>query len=120
MRRTIPPIQHLAGMSPVDVVVDIFGGIRSVARAINVAPSTVLRWGTSRRGGRIPGSIPHEYMLPLMEAAMRRRKRLTLEEVVWGRPKVHRKVITFLSPSERLDPLDQMARTLAGLSDCPA
>ena len=107
-------------MSPVDVIVDVFGGIRSTARALGVNPSTVLRWGTSRRGGRIPGSIPHEYMLPLLEAAQRRKKRLTLEEVVWGRPNIHRKVITFLSPSERLDPLDQMARTLAGLSGCPA
>lgn len=97
-----------AGMTPVEVVVDVFDGIRSVGRALGIAPSTVLRWGQ-----RPSGRIPHEYMRPLLDAAHRRGKRLTLEEVVWGRPHLTRKVVTFTTADDApTGPLGHMARAL--------
>ena len=108
-----------AGMTPVAVVIDVFGGIRPTARAIGVAPSTVLRWGTSTRGGRIPGTVPHPYLRRLLDAALAMDKRLTLPELVWGRPGIVRRVFTFesrrvLSPSPApIGALGSKARELA-------
>lgn len=95
------------GMTPAECVIDVFGGIRSVARATGVAPSTVLRWGE-----RPTGEIPREYLQQLLDAAAKRGKRLTLEELVFGRPAIARRVVTFLTPAERPDALVLMARTL--------
>jgi hypothetical protein len=93
-------------MSPTDVVVEVFEGIRGAARAVGVEPSTVLRWNE-----RNAGLIPHRYMRPFLEAAAKRRKRLSLEEIVWGRPNVHRQVITFLTPTP-VGALGRMAEAL--------
>lgn len=94
-------------MSPTEVVVEVFGGIRGAARAVGIAPSTVLRWGE-----RSAGRIPHEYMRTFLEAAARKRRRLTLEEVVWGRPNVHRQVVTFPAPSRQICAMGHMAQAL--------
>lgn len=102
-------------MTPVEVVVDVFGGIRSVGRALGIEASTVLRWGQ-----RPNGRIPHEYMRPLLEAAARRKLRLTLEEVVWGRTGIHRQVVTFGDVDKPVGPLGHMAQALTRFGGCPA
>lgn len=81
-------MQQPAGMTPAEVVIDVFGGIRPAARAAGVEASTVLRW--QRRGG-----VPDEYKRDLLDAAKRRRLLLSLEELTWGRPKVGRRVVSF-------------------------
>lgn len=101
-------------MSPYEVIVDVFGGIRSVGRALGIEASTVLRWGQ-----RPAGRIPHEYMRPLLDAAARKKRRLTLEEVVWGRPHLTRKVVSFGADIEPTTSLGHMARTLTRVA-CPA
>lgn len=97
------------GMTPIEVVIDVFGGIRTVARILDLAPSTVMRWGHLANGrAREHGNIPQEYMRPLLDAAARQALRLTLEEVVWGRPLVHRTIVTF----EPASAIGHMAKTL--------
>lgn len=97
------------GMSPVEVVIDLFGGIRSVGRAIGVEGSTVLRWGKT-------GRIPVEYFDRFLAAAKAESKRLTIEQLVWGTPGVNRTVITFMTPTERPTALGQMAQALSRCS----
>lgn len=98
-------------MTPAEVVIDAFGGIRSTARAINVDPSTVLRWCKRADGTLKAGWIPHAYIRPLIDAAARENKRLTIEDVVWGRPDINRRTIKF-APTERTTALGRMAQDL--------
>ena len=76
------------GMTPVEVIVDVWGGFRPTARAIGVAASTVLRWGQ-----RPSGRIPDQYLRRLLDAAVAQKRRLTLEELVFGRPGIARGVV---------------------------
>lgn len=108
-------IDSPAGMTPAEVVIDVFGGIRSTARQLKIEPSTVMRWG-NRSGGR----IPDEHKAPLLAAAAKLGKRLTLEELVWGRSGITRRVVSFGGslkaqagrPEPALSPLGAMARAL--------
>ena len=91
-------------MTPAEVVIDVFGGVRAAARAVNVEPSTVLRWCKRADGTLKIGWIPHEYIRPILDAAAQQGKRLTIEEVIWGRPHIGRRVVTFTLSSERAKP----------------
>ena len=82
-------------MTPAEVVIDVFGGVRAAARAVNVEPSTVLRWCKRADGTLKTGWIPHEYIRPILDAAAQHGKRLTIEEIIWGRPHISRRVVTF-------------------------
>lgn len=97
-------------MTAVEVVVDVFGGLRTVARVLDLAPSTVMRWGhlANGRARDDGGQIPHEYIRPLLDAAAAKELRLTLEELVWGRPLVRRTIVTF----EPATAIGHMAKTL--------
>lgn len=88
-------------MSPAEVVIDVFGGIRAAARVLDIEPSTVWRW---RWETRCAGRIPNEHLRPLLDAAQKLGKRLTLEELVWGRPAISRRIVTFDLDKERPKP----------------
>lgn len=88
-------------MSPAEVVIDVFGGIRSAARVLKIEPSTVWRW---RWETRCSGAVPSEHFRPLLDAATKLGKRLTLEELVWGRPTINRRVVSFNLDKDRTKP----------------
>lgn len=82
-------------MTPQEVVIDTFGGIRAAARILDVAPSTVLRWGQpKRRGGdALGGQVPAIYHEALLNAAAARGKFLLIEHLRRGKPGIQRRVI---------------------------
>lgn len=93
-------------MTPAAVVLKVFGSVAAVARIAGVDVAEVARWQT-RKGG----TIPHDHIRPLLAAAARRRKALSLAELCFGRPVPE----AFESgrPVERIDALGMMARDLA-------
>lgn len=80
-------------MTPAEVVIDVFGGIRATARVLDVEPSTVCRWTWERRRGGTGGLVPQRYFEVLMIAATTRNKLLTLEHLHKGKPGITRIII---------------------------
>lgn len=80
-------------MTPQQVVIDVFGGIRAVARVVDVAPSTVLRWGLPRKRTGNGGLVPAEYHEALLLAAHERGKFLTPDHLKIGKPGIVCRVI---------------------------
>lgn len=79
-------------MSPAEVAIEVFGGIRAAARVLDIEPSTVWRW---RWEARCSGRIPDEHKRALLDTAAALGKRLTLEELTWGRPAIARRIVRF-------------------------
>ena len=80
-------------MTPAEVVIDTFGGIRATARALDIAPSTVLRWSLPRKRGGRCGMVPQVYVSRLLEAARGIGKVLTAEHLENGKPGIERRII---------------------------
>jgi hypothetical protein len=80
-------------MTPQQVVIDVFGGIRAVARVVGVAPSTVLRWGLPRKRTGNGGLIPAMYHDTLLLAAREMGKYLTADHLKVGKPGIVCRVI---------------------------
>lgn len=80
-------------MTPAEVVIDVFGGVRATARVAEVNPSTVCRWLKPRQHGGTGGMVPTEHMQHLLEAALAMGKLLTAEHLVRGKPGIQRRVI---------------------------
>jgi hypothetical protein len=80
-------------MTPAEVVIDCFGGIRATARVVNVNASTVCRWMQARSRGGTGGMVPPEYGEVLLDTAIRMRKLLTAEHLIRGKPGIERRVI---------------------------
>ena len=70
-------------ITPADLAIDLFGGIRSLARAVNRDPAAISRW---RKRGRIPASA----QLDVLAAATTHGINLTAEDIVRGRNDVAR------------------------------
>lgn len=64
--------------TPVDVVIEVFGGVCAVARAINRDPSAVSRWQRRRK-------IPNALQETILDAARARNMQLTAEDLIRGR-----------------------------------
>lgn len=67
-------------LTPAQVVVKTFEGVRATARILNLSPGAVSRWQTLRHG-RVPG----KHHIRLLEAARRDRKELTTDDLTYGR-----------------------------------
>jgi hypothetical protein len=92
-RTTLAVGSRGSGMTPQQVVIDVFGGIRAVARVVDVAPSTVLRWGIPRKRSGNGGLIPSMYHQALLSAALEQGKRLTEEHLRIGKPGIQSRII---------------------------
>ncbi|HEY5970445.1 MAG TPA: GIY-YIG nuclease family protein [Pseudoxanthomonas sp.] len=72
------------GKSPAQVVIERFGGVRNVARAIGYNPSSVTRWqrdsGAIGTGGRIPSSVQQL----LLDKAKELGIQLSIDELLHG------------------------------------
>lgn len=73
-------------MTPAEVVIDVFGGVRATARIVETAPSTVCRWLQPKKRGGTGGFVPQPYFALLMQTAKAQNRVLTLEHLVIGKP----------------------------------
>ncbi len=62
-------------IAPAQVAIDAFGGVRPLARLLNLAPSTVSRWHL----------IPAGYQAYILDEAVKRGLDVTAEDIVRGR-----------------------------------
>jgi hypothetical protein len=73
-------------MTPLDVVVTIFGNARRLALALGITQSAVCRWENPKHSTGVPGAVPPRYHRRLLELANLKGKPLTLDELYEGRP----------------------------------
>jgi hypothetical protein len=64
--------------SPVELAIDMFGGVRKLARALNRDPAAVSRW---QKSGIVPTTIQRR----LLELAWERGIDITAHDIVFGR-----------------------------------
>ena len=64
--------------SPVELAIDMFGGVRKLARALNRDPAAVSRW---QKSGIVPTAIQRR----LLELAWERGIDITAHDIVFGR-----------------------------------
>lgn len=65
-------------ITPPDLVISCFGGVRRTARALECDPATVSRW---RKSGRIPAG----YQKQILQAAWEHGHDLTAHDLIFGR-----------------------------------
>ncbi len=74
-------------LTPADLVIARFGGVRPLARELHMSPSTISLW-RSRHGGKIPNTSangdPKGTHLRLLDLAKKRRVELTADELIYG------------------------------------
>lgn len=66
-------------MTPAEIVIETFGGVRATARALGKSPSSVSRWQADR------GLIPSSAQQQIMQLARDRGLDLTSDELIDGR-----------------------------------
>lgn len=64
--------------SPVELAIDLFGGVRKLARALNRDPAAVSRW---QKSGIVPTSVQRR----LLEMAWERGIDISAHDIVFGR-----------------------------------
>tara|TARA_R110000796_G_scaffold6495_3_gene22987 strand:+ start:1212 stop:1424 length:213 start_codon:yes stop_codon:yes gene_type:complete len=65
-------------ITPVEIAITEFGGVRALARALNRDPAAVSRW---KRSGTVPTSVQKT----LLETAWDRGIKMTAHDLVFGR-----------------------------------
>lgn len=60
------------------LVVQVFGGVRKLARLLEIDPSTVSRWQST---GRVPSGMQRQ----VLQLAWDEGHDLTAHDIVWGR-----------------------------------
>jgi hypothetical protein len=64
--------------TPVELAIDLFGGVRKLARALNRDPAAVSRW---QKSGVVPTSVQRR----LLESAWERGIEISAHDIVFGR-----------------------------------
>lgn len=72
-------------ITPAAYVISLFGGIRPLARDLDVEPSTVWRWKEPAAAGGSDGQIPRTMQGRLLDIAKARGLDLTAEDLIRGR-----------------------------------
>jgi hypothetical protein len=68
-------------MTPAEIVIERFGGIRPAAKALGISPTTVLRWSQPREKGGTGGNIPPKNWGDIESAAKRLGIRMPMAKV---------------------------------------
>lgn len=99
-------------MTPADIVITRFGGVRPLARLLGKDPSTIHRWKMPASKGGLNGRVPSSVQLPLLELARQRGIALTADELINGDNFVSNKIqkvesssISSVDNSEKVGPL---------------
>lgn len=70
-------------MKPADLVIARFGGVRPLARLLEIDHTTILQWQRKPPRGR-DGLIPSRYHIPLLELAARLDVALSTDDLIHG------------------------------------
>lgn len=70
--------------TPAQLVINRFGGVRALARKLEVYPSTVSRWAAEEGKKGTGGQIPGRYHVALLDMAKKENIYLTAEELIRG------------------------------------
>ena len=74
--------EAVTAMTPVQLVLSLFGGSYQLARALDIiAHTTVSRWGMNNGG-----CVPSHHMQALLELAKQKGIKLTERDLIYGRP----------------------------------
>lgn len=75
------------GLTPAEYCIQVFGGVRALARAIGRTPSCVTRWKRSQAASSVrqPGDIPNNAQRMILKIAKVRKLDISAEDVIWGR-----------------------------------
>ena len=65
-------------ITPVELAIDLFGGVRKLARIVGRDPAAVSRW---KKSGVVPTSIQRK----LLEIASERGITITAHDIIFGR-----------------------------------
>lgn len=71
-------------MTPADIVISRFGGVRPLARLLGKDPSTIHRWKQPAEKGGLDGRVPSAVQVRLLELAAEQGVELTPTELVLG------------------------------------
>jgi adenosylmethionine-8-amino-7-oxononanoate aminotransferase len=71
-------------LSPAELLVARFGGVRPLARVIDKHPSIVMRWKTPVERGGGGGIVPVKLMPRILEIAQEKGVKLTADELIRG------------------------------------
>jgi len=71
-------------MTPADIVISRFEGVRPLARILGKNPSTIHRWRMPAAKGGLDGRVPSAVQARLMEIARERGVALSAEELING------------------------------------
>lgn len=75
-------------MTPADIVIAKFEGVRPLARLLGKDPSTIHRWKMPASKGGLDGRVPSSVQLRLLELARERGIALTADELINGKASV--------------------------------
>lgn len=67
-----------SNLTPVDLVINSFGGVRKLARVINRDPAAISRW---RKAGTVPTAVQKK----LLELAWARGINISAHDLIFGR-----------------------------------
>jgi hypothetical protein len=71
-------------MTPADIVIARFDGVRPLARLLGKDPSTIHRWKMPASKGGLDGRVPSSVQLRLLELAREGGIALTADELING------------------------------------
>lgn len=69
-------------LNPVEYTIKQFGGVRALARALGIDPSTISKWRKPRGGVYY---IPSKFFGHIMRRAQKQKLDITIEDLVHGR-----------------------------------
>lgn len=115
-------------LTPAEVVFETFNGPRETARILKITHPSVVRWAAAISRGKEKttggGTVPVKHFRVLLEEAGKRGKRLTLEDLVFGRAPPTEGVVTVKSGVKVKivlhDTWANMTNALSGRSTCEA
>lgn len=71
-------------MTPAELVINRFGGVRKLARLLGKDPSTIHRWKQPKERGGLDGRVPSSQQVKLLDLARAQGVALTAGELVVG------------------------------------
>lgn len=71
-------------MTPADIVISRFEGVRPLARLLGKDPSTIHRWRMPAAKGGLDGRVPSAAQVKLLDLARERGIALTADELITG------------------------------------
>ena len=72
-------------LTPAELVIKLFGGVRAAAREIGRNPGAVSRWNSSKLKGGTGGMVPSAAQRIILKIAKKKRLKITLEELNYGK-----------------------------------